>query len=167
MLRLKLVKLKHHKLISTMSDRDNFDSHLREFVDPRYRPHCFEVTVVKPDKSELKLTCLRDTAALQSLLRDLSVARDGVTAQEISRSYTTTDEYRQICGIGGNPIKVPLVQVKLHSDPVSGTFEFGVCNNIPKGIDILADNDLFFSNDVDSCVVTRSRSAAAERLAAE
>jgi hypothetical protein len=154
-------------LISTISDRDDFDSRLREFVDPRYRPHCFEVTIVKPDKSELKLTCLRDTAALQSLVRDLSVARDGVTARGSSPSYTTTDEYRQICGIGGNRITVPLVQVELHSDLVSGTFEFGVCNNLPKGIDLLAGNDLFFDGNVDSCVVTRSQSAAAERLAAE
>jgi hypothetical protein len=154
-------------LISTISDRDDFDSRLREFVDPRYRPHCFEVTIVKPDKSELKLTCLRDTAALQSLVRDLSVARDGVTARGSSPSYTTTDEYRQISGIGGNRITVPLVQVELHSDLVSGTFEFGVCNNLPKGIDLLAGNDLFFDGNVDSCVVTRSQSAAAERLAAE
>jgi hypothetical protein len=115
----------------------------------------------------LKLTCLRDTAALQSLVRDLSKSRDGVTAHEVSPSYTTTDEYRQICGIGGNRITVPLVQVELHSDLVSGTFEFGVCNNLPKGIDLLAGNDLFFSDDVDSCVITRSQSAAAERLAAE
>jgi transposase InsO family protein len=154
-------------LISTIVDRDNFDSHLREFVDPRYRPHCFEVTVVKPDRSELKLTCLRDTAALQSLVRDLSKSRDGDKTHEVSPSYISTDEYRQICGIGGTRINVPLVQVDLRSDIVSGMFEFGVCNNLPPGIDLLAGNDLFFSDDVNTCVITRSQAAAAERLAAE
>jgi hypothetical protein len=57
------------------------------------------------------------------------------------------------------------VQVDLRSDLISEMSEFGVCNNIRPGIDLLADNYLFFS-DVQ-CVVTRSQAVAAECLAAK
>ena len=154
-------------LISTIADRDDFNSHLREFVDHRFRPHCFEVSVIRPDKSELKLTCLRDTAALQSLVRDLSIDREGMSKSDISPHYIATNEYRQICGIGGTPINVPLVQVDLISDQISGMFELGLCNNLPRGIDMLAGNDLFNNCETDTCVVTRSQTAAAERLASD
>jgi hypothetical protein len=169
-LRQKLVKLQRRKPIIASFRRYLIEMNLIHICESLWIHVIVRIalkSVVKPDKSELKLTCLRDIAALQSLVRDLSAFRDGVTAQEISPSYTTTDEYRQICGIGGNPITVPLVQVELHFDLVSGTFEFVMCNSLPKGIDILAGNDLFFNNDVDSCVVTRFQSATAERLAAK
>ena len=52
--------------------------------------------------------------------------------------YVVTDEYRQICGIGGMRINVPLVQAEIRSERVSGVFELGVCNNLPGGIDMLA-----------------------------
>ena len=74
-------------------------------------------------------------------------------------SYITTQESRQICGIGGTRISVPLVQVDIISDLVCGLFELGVCKNLPNGIDLLAGNDLFDSGNIDTCVVTRSQTA--------
>src|SRR5664279_2095115 len=136
-------------LVSTL----NFEKRLNDLVDSRYRPHCFEVTVIRPDKTEVSLTCLRDTAALQSLIRDIDV-------DETTISFVDTREFRQICGIGGTRISVPLVQIDLRAESVSGSFDLGVCNNLPSGVDLLAGNDLFVIDDVNTCVVTRSQTAA-------
>ena len=139
----------------------NFDNYLRDTVDHRFREHCFQAIVVKPDKTEQLVTCLRDTAALQSLIREFKPDH-GIDKNV--ESYITTQESRQICGIGGVRISVPLVQVDIKSDRVRGLFEFGVCNNLPLGIDLLAGNDLFNSGVTDTCVVTRSQTAV-ERAA--
>ena len=139
----------------------NFDNYLRDTVDHRFREHCFQAIIVKPDKTEQLVTCLRDTAALQSLIREFKPDH-GIDKNV--ESYITTPESRQICGIGGVRISVPLVQVDIKSDRVRGLFEFGVCNNLPLGIDLLAGNDLFNSDVTDTCVVTRSKTAV-ERAA--
>ena len=127
-------------LVATSHGKVEFHNILRDTVDHRYRPHCFEVTIIRPDKTEFCVTCLRDTAALQSLIRDFNCVSNRESPKE--SSYIITHESRQICGIGGTRIAVPLVQVDIRSDQVSGLFEFGVCNNLPHGIDMLAGNDL-------------------------
>ena len=108
--------------------------------------------IVRPDNSEYGVVCLRDTAALQSLIRNC----DQVTNTD-DISYINTGETRQICGIGG-------VQVNIRSEPISGSFELGVCKNLPAGIDVLAGNDLFPCDDPDICVVTRSQTAASRSV---
>ena len=147
-------------LVSSLNKRENCDRRTLEQVDVRFRPHCFEATVIRPDQSQVTVMCLRDTAALQSLIRDFS-SEDS----EIALPYTDTNEYRQICGIGGSPITVPLVQMELHSKPVSGLFHLGVCSALPRGVDLLAGNDLFSDHETDVCVVTRSQTRD-ERLIA-
>jgi hypothetical protein len=74
------------------------------------------------------------------LIRDFICVSNRESPKE--SSYIITHESRQICGIGGTRIAEPLVQVDIRSDQVSGLFEFGVCNNLPHGIDMLAGNDL-------------------------
>lgn len=145
-------------LVATSHGKVEFQSILRDTVDPRYRLHCFEATIIRPDKTEFCVTCLRDTAALQSLIRDFKSVSELESPKE--SSYIVTHESRQICGIGGTRIAVPLVQVDLRSDSVSGLFEFGVCNNLPHGVDLLAGNDLFNDGNTAVCVVTRSQTAA-------
>jgi hypothetical protein len=56
-------------------------------------------------------------------------------------------------------ITVPLVQVDVRSEQLSGSFELGVCNNLPAGIDLLAGNDLF-THQEEVYVVTRSQTAS-------
>ena len=143
-------------LVSSENYFESFQTQVRAQVDISFRPHCFQASIIRPDKSEFKVTCLRDTAALQSLIRDFhSNTENSVDVPH----YVETHEYRQICGIGGLCISVPLVQVDLRAESVTGRFELGVCNNLPRGIDVLAGNDLF-PHEADVCVVTRSQTIA-------
>jgi RNase H-like domain found in reverse transcriptase/Reverse transcriptase (RNA-dependent DNA polymerase)/Integrase zinc binding domain/Integrase core domain/SCAN domain len=146
-----------HCLVATSHEKVEFQNILRDTVDHRYRPHCFEITIIRPDKTEFCVTCLRDTAALQSLIRDFNMVSNFESPKK--SSYIITHESRQICGIGGTRIAVPLVQVDIRSEQVTGLFDFGVCNNLPHGIDILAGNDLFNDGNTDVYVITRSQTA--------
>jgi len=105
-----------------------FQNILRDTVDHRYHPHCFEVKIIiRPDETEFCVTCLCDTAVglLQPLIRDFNcVSNLDSPTESCFISYIVTYESRQICSIG-----VPVVQVDIRSDLVSSLFEYGVCNN--------------------------------------
>jgi hypothetical protein len=79
--------------------------------------------------------------------------------------YVETGEYRLIQGLGGNVIRVPLVQVKLTSKYGSGIFLFGLVDNLPDAsFHGLIGNDLdppsvLPDETVTVHVVTRSQTA--------
>ena len=143
-------------LVSTLNNLNELQTRRKEKVDVRFRPHCFEVTMVRPNQTEFQIMCLRDTAALQSLIRDFHSSTESI---ESSQPYVVTHDVRHICSIGGVRITVPLVQVDVRSEQLSGSFELGVCNNLPAGIDLLAGNDLF-THQEEVYVVTRSQTAS-------
>jgi hypothetical protein len=145
--------------VSTLNDVNNLNelqTRRKEKADVRFRPHCFEVTIVRPNQTEFQIMCLRDTAALQSLIRGFHPSTDSI---ESAQPYIVTHDIRQICGIAGVRISVPLVQVEVRSEQLSGSFELGLCNNLPAGIDLLAGNDLFTHKE-EVYVVTRSQTAS-------
>ena len=140
--------------VSTRNNLNELQADRKERVDVRFRPHCFEATIIRPDKTEFQVMCLRDTAALQSLIRDF---HSNTENEESLPPYLVTHDIRQICGIGGLRIAVPLVQVEMRSEKLTGSYELGVCNTLPEGVDLLAGNDLFSIQEV--CVITRSQTA--------
>jgi hypothetical protein len=142
--------------VSTLNNLNELQTRRKEKVDARFCPHCFEVTIVRPNQTEFQIMCLRDTAALQSLIRDFHSSTESI---ESLQPYVVTHDVRQICGIGGVRITVPLVQVDVRSEQLSGSFELGVCNNLPAGIDLLAGNDLFAYQE-EVYAVTRSQTAS-------
>src|SRR6218665_1774825 len=56
--------------------------------------------------------------------------------------YLDTLELRLIQGILGQPTDVPLVEVRIESDKLSGIILCGLVDNLPHGIDFLIGNGL-------------------------
>jgi transposase InsO family protein len=133
-------------------------------IDPRYLPHCVSATINCRDSSTKRITLLRDTGALQSLLNHLALS---------DNDYLSTGETRIIRGVSGQELAIPLVEVNLSSDYCNGTFLCGLANNLPTGIDGLLGNDLCpgpsvsDSSVIDNCVVTRAQSAASKATATQ
>jgi len=125
-------------------------------VDPRFKDHCCEVTLIGPRSSRRKICALRDTGALQSLLSEQSVSEC---------DYESTGEFRMIRGVTGETLSVPLVCVTLQSYLCSGDYLCGLATSLPSGIDMLIGNDLCPSLSADVAVVTRSETAAMQRKA--
>jgi len=71
---------------------------------------------------------LRDTGALQSLVSSEVLHND---------DFVHTGETRLICGVTGEVVSVPLVQVTLDSSLCSGTYQCGLVATLPTGIAFL------------------------------
>ena len=83
---------------------------------------------------------LRDTGAAQSLMLDSVLPM---------LNSNSSDEQVVISGIGGGYTSVPLCQVKLDCNLVSGSVPVGVVSKLPvKGIDLSLGNDLAGNNVV-------------------
>ena len=94
---------------------------------------------------------LRDTGALQSLVSSETLHND---------DFVHTGETRLICGVTGDVISVPLVEVTLESPLCSGTYLCGLVATLPAGIALLVGNDLCNEPGVAHVnVVTRSMAA--------
>ena len=76
----------------------------------------------------------------------------------IRSDYVHTGEDRLIQGIVGEAVKVPLVEIQLESELVSGTILCGLVDKLPKGINILIGNDVVQNEPIDVAVVTRAQS---------
>jgi len=76
-------------------------------VDPRFKDHCCQVTLIGPSSSRRKICALRDTGVLQSLLSEQSVSEC---------DYESTGEFRMIRGVTGETMSVPLLRVTLQSN---------------------------------------------------
>ena len=55
-------------------------------------------------------------------------------------------------------MNVPLVEIQLESEWVSGTVLCGLVDKLPKGIHMLIGNDLIQNEPIDVAVVTRAQS---------
>ena len=119
-------------------------------VHPLFAPFCEEGLVVGSDGSLTNIQILRDTGALQSLLKSSSVPAESVVQ---------TGDMRLIKGIGDQILQVPLVKIQLQSKSINGCVWCGLIDNLPDGVDFLLGNDIwseFVDTARDDMVVTRS-----------
>ena len=132
-------------------EKNEIDLDIYAHVDKGFAPYTYDGIIVKPNGDEKQVTLLRDTGALQSIVRGSTVCVD---------DYIDTGEYRLIRGISANVITVPLVEIQLQSELWSGTFLVGVAESLPAGIDVLIGNDIAAAvRPIDTFVVTRSQTA--------
>ena len=112
--------------------------------------------IVKPNGSTVPIQMLRDTGALQSVLKQSAVDES---------SYTHTGETRLIKGISKEVIEIPLVELHLRSPSFDHDVLCGLVSELPEEVDFLCGNDL----DPDSVrqteyleesVITRAQAAA-------
>ena len=125
-------------------------------IHPHFAPFCIKASIFSVDNTVSEIRCLRDTAALQSLIRESSVP---------SSCYVHTGEVRLLRGVSGVPISVPLVELHLKTDFIDETVLCGLIQQLPEGVDFLLGNDIWFQANpmpdevtVDM-VVTRARTA--------
>lgn len=142
--------------VSTKGNIQNQSDPIRgDYINAGYKNHCISVDIVRPDNSLRSATFLRDTGCLQSLINRQTIRET---------DYSHTGEYRLIKGISGEVQKVPLVEIRIHSKPVTGFFLCGLIENLPQGIDGLIGNDLCPNTVVtDVLAVTRSQTAAMQQ----
>ena len=130
-----------------------------EVVDPRYKSHCVEALLTRPDNASRSIKVLRDTGALQSLASSNVLGND---------DYVPTGESRLIRGITGDVVSVPLVEITVESQLCTGTYLCGLVPTLPIGIALLVGNDLCSDPVVAEVnVVTRSMTAAKTKTTEE
>src|SRR6218665_3161747 len=124
-------------------------------VHKNLAPFCVNATLCTNKGSRRPVVLLRDSGALQSLVSKKCLA---------AGDYVDTLEYRLIQGILGQPTEVPLVEVSIESDKLSGTILCGLVENLPHGIDFLIGHDL--QEELPLSLVMRARTYTTVRNAA-
>ena len=133
-------------------------------VHPLFEPFCECGYIVHNDTGDrTKITILRDTAALQSLLSKSCLPPD---------NFVHADEVCWIRGISGNIMEIPVVEVWLQSDLCDHLVRVGLVDTLPDGVDFLLGNDLWYKFKGDTCdldlsdclPVTRSMTRASNVL---
>ena len=94
-------------------------------VHPLFAPFCSPVTIIKPDGYHRNIQTLRDTGAMQSLIKGTPGSTD----------FTDTGETRLLKGIMNDTISVPLVEVHLHTNFINEKVLCGLVSELPDGID--------------------------------
>jgi hypothetical protein len=123
-------------------------------VHPLFLPYCKSGNIIRSNGSKLSVQMLRDTGAMQSLLRRSSCDES---------DYSFTGESRILKGICKQTITVPLVEVQLQCDFMNENVLCGLVEELPEGIDFLIGNDLWLKAhlmsdaEVELAVVTRAQ----------
>lgn len=148
----------HNLLVSSNHVFNTIITDNDERLHPFFAPFS-KVGNIVTDDGCFSVNILRDTGAVQSLLRRSAVP---------SAAVKSTGESRRIKGVGDNVIDVELVELQLRSEFLSGSVLVGLVDTLPAGVDFLLGNDLFFSlnstvfsglSEFDA-VVTRAMSKA-------
>lgn len=129
-------------------------------IHPLFAPFCREAAIRSEDGMLIPVRTLRDTAALQSLVRKSAIPPS---------AYSHTGEVRLLKGISGSPIEVQLVELHLVTDFIDENILCGLIHELPEGVDFLLGNDIWFkvhpiTEVAETAVVTRAQ-AAAQRAA--
>jgi len=82
-------------------------------VDPLFKTHGVNAVLIPPDETRYSVQMLRDTGALVSLVSSEVLYND---------DFVPTGETRLRCGVTGDDISVPQVEVTLESPLCSGTY---------------------------------------------
>jgi len=102
-------------------------------IHPLLKPYCKPATIVRINGSVRQIQTLRDSGAMQSLLKDTHNSED----------YVITNKTTLLKGITTQTQRVPLVQVHLRTDSINETVLCGLVNKLPNGIDFLIGNDIW------------------------
>jgi len=97
------------------------------------KPYCNPANIVSSDGSVRQIQTLRDTGAMQSLLKDTHNTEDNVI----------TNKTTLLKGITTQTQRVPLVQVHLRTAFINETVLCGLVNELVNGIDFLIGNDIW------------------------
>jgi transposase InsO family protein/predicted transcriptional regulator len=132
-------------------------------VHPLFQPYCITAHVVNEDESLTAIKVLRDTGALQSVVKFAVLS-------EVD--HIPTGQIRLLKGIAREVIEVPLVEIHLKMDQLNDTVLCGVIDELPEGVDFLLGNDIAsaiaqvgqqVSLPVTQAVVTRAQAAALQQ----
>jgi len=102
-------------------------------IHPLLKPYCKPAKIVRSDGSVKQIQNLRDTGAMQSLLKDTHNSEDYC----VIANKTTL-----LKGIITQTQRVPSIQVHLRTDSINETVLCGLVNELPNGIDFLIGNDI-------------------------
>ena len=126
-------------------------------VHPLFKPYCTTAYIVKADGSSFPIQMLRDTGALQSVVKQSACDES---------CYTHTGETRLLKGISNKVMEVPLVEIRLRTSTFDKDVLCGLVSDLPEGVDFLFANDLAYTADpslnipLSESVITRAQSAA-------
>src|SRR5688572_13624668 len=119
-------------------------------VHDSYRPFCSNAWLYGHEGTRRQIVLLRDSGSLQTL-----VSRERLGNDE----FKDTKENRLIQGVVGDPIEIPLVEIKLDSERVKGIVLCGLIDKLPEGVDVLIGSDIADMGPIDISVVTRAQAA--------
>jgi len=125
-------------------------------VHAKLAPFCVNAMLCTNKGTRRPVVLLRDSGALQSL-----VSKECPNAGD----YVDTLEHRLIRGILEQPTEIPLVEVSVESDKLSGKILCGLIENLPRGVDFLIGNDLQEEMPLHVSLVTRTRTFNTDRNA--
>ena len=119
-------------------------------VHPLFKPYCTTAHVVKADGSSVPIQMLRDTGALQSVLKQSACDES---------FYTHTGEIRLLKGISNKIMEVPLVEIHLQTPTLDSVVLCGLVSELPEGVDFLFANDLaYFADPSTNIPLSHTRS---------
>lgn len=127
-------------------------------LHPLFLPYTKNAFVIDDDKTAIPIRTLRDTGALQSVIRESVVP---------ASALIQTGQIRLLKGIASEVVEVPLVELHLQTDFMDEKVLCGVIPQLPDGVDFLLGNDIWaqahpFETDlIFDAVVTRSQTATA------
>ena len=91
------------------------------------------VSLLSTDEGPVKVAILRDTGAAQSLILEAS----------LPENYEVTDEYVLLGGFPDSLVTCPLIQVRLDSELVKGSYKVAIVKSLPiEGVDMVLANDI-------------------------
>lgn len=102
-------------------------------IHPLFKPYCTTAQIVNRDESLTHIEVLRDTGALQSVVKSSVVS-------EVD--HVQTGQVRLLKGITREIIEVPLVEIHLRLNKFDEMILCGVVEELPEGVDFLLGNDI-------------------------
>ena len=125
-------------------------------VHEKLAPFCVNATLCTNKGIRRLVVLLRDSGALQSL-----VSKECLDAGD----YIDTLEYRLFQGILGQRTEIPLREISIESDKLSGKIFSGLVDTLPHGVDFIIGNDLQEELPLHVSLVTRARTYTRDRNA--
>jgi hypothetical protein len=123
-------------------------------VDPGFEPFCENAIATDSRGHKYRIKVLRDSAALQSVIRPSAINPNNVKH---------LDEIRLVKGIENKTIIIQMIEMKIQHPKFNKVVKLGLLENIPDGVDMLLGNDITSSllsqrenEELYNAVMTRS-----------
>jgi len=131
-------------------------------IHPLFKPYCTTAHIVNSNGSLASIKVLRDTGALQSVIKQSAVA-------EVD--HVKTGQFRLLKGIASELVEVRLIEIHLKTNQINSVVLCGVIEELPEGVDFLLGNDIACITDkvelpLAQSVATRAQAATAQQQAA-